>query len=91
MSNSSIGMIDWTLLGATTPGLSEPGSDCNEWILRIPQSSSITEVSASDFFVSYPMHVLLGGGLTSLQRYSRRIPQPQSNEFSIQPKSFVYA
>ena len=32
-----------TLLGATTPGHSGPGGDDNKDVLRIPQSSSITE------------------------------------------------
>ena len=45
---SSIWPIDKTLSGATTPGQSEPGSDGNEWVLRIPQSSSITGTSSSD-------------------------------------------
>ena len=38
---SSIWPIDMTLSGTTTPGRSEPGSDGNEGVLRIPQSSSI--------------------------------------------------
>ena len=37
MSNSSIRSINRTLLGATTPGLSGPGSNSNEGVLRIPQ------------------------------------------------------
>ena len=52
------------LSGATTPGQSGPGSDGNEGILCIPQSSSITWTSPSDCLASYPVH-LLGGGLTS--------------------------
>ena len=39
---SSIWPIDRTLSGATTPSQSGPGSDGNEGVLRIPQSSSIT-------------------------------------------------
>ena len=50
---SSIWFIDRTLSGATTMGQSEPGSDVNEWVLRIPQSSSITGISTSDCLVSY--------------------------------------
>ncbi len=38
---SSIGPIDRTLLGATNPGQSEPGSDGNNGILGIHQNSSI--------------------------------------------------
>ena len=49
---SSIWPIDWTLSGATTTGQSGPGSDGNKGILRILQSSSITEASLSDCLVS---------------------------------------
>ena len=55
---SSILPIDWTLSSTTTPGQSEPGRDSNEEVLCIPQSSSITGNSPSDFFVSYPGHSL---------------------------------
>ena len=58
-----------TLLGATTPGQSEPGSDSNEGILCIPQSS------LSDCLASYKRHSL-GGCLTPLQGCSRYILQP---------------
>ena len=44
-------------------------------MLRIPQSSSITGASPSDILVSYPGLSL--GSLTSLQRCSRCILQPQ--------------
>ena len=40
--------MDRTLLGATTPGQSWPGSDGKEEVLGILQSSSITEASPSD-------------------------------------------
>ena len=56
MSNSSIWPLYRTLSGATTLGQNCPGSDGIEGILHIPQSSSITEVSPSDYFVSYPGH-----------------------------------
>ena len=46
------------LSGATTSGQSWHGSDGNEGVLRIPQSSSITEVSPWDGFVSYPGQLL---------------------------------
>ena len=39
---SYIQTIYRTLSGATTPGESGPGNDCNEGLLRISQSSSIT-------------------------------------------------
>ena len=45
-----------TLWVSTTPGLNEPGSDGNEGVLQIPQSSSITEGSISDCLVSYLGH-----------------------------------
>ena len=51
-------MIDRTLLGATTVGLSGPGSNGNEWVLHISQSSTITEASPPDCLVSYPGHSL---------------------------------
>ena len=44
--------------GATTPGQSELRSDGNEWVLRIPESSIITEASPWDSLVSYPGHSL---------------------------------
>ena len=40
--------IDRIGSGATTPSLSGPGSNGNEEVLRIPQSSSITGTSPSD-------------------------------------------
>ena len=55
---SSIGSIDRTLSGATTPGQSGPGSNGSEGVFHNLQSSSITEASLSDNFVSYPGHSL---------------------------------
>ena len=72
---SSIWPMDRTLSDATTPGQSEPGSDNNDGVLHIPQSSSIIGASTSDCFVSYQGHLLVGG-LTTLQRSSRYILQP---------------
>ena len=57
---SSIWPIDRTLISATTPGQSEPGSDGNKEVLHIPQSSGITRTSLSDCLVSYPGHMLWG-------------------------------
>ena len=54
----SIWLIDRTLSGTTTWGESEPGSDGNEGVLCIPQSSGITRTSSSDCLVSYPGHSL---------------------------------
>ena len=79
MSNSSIWSIDRTLSSATTPGQSGPGSNGNEGILRILQSSSITEASPSDCLVSYPWHSLREG-FTSLQRCSQYTLQPKPTE-----------
>ena len=56
--------MDRTLSGATTLDQSWAGSDGNEEILRIPQSSSITGTEPSDCLVSYTGHLLWGGGLT---------------------------
>ena len=54
---SSIWPIDRTLSSATTPGQSGPGSDGNEEVLHIPQSSRFTGASPSDCLVSYPGHL----------------------------------
>ena len=43
--------IDRTVSGATIPGQSEPGSDGNKGLLRIPQSFSISEASLSNCLV----------------------------------------
>ena len=59
MSNSSIRPIDRTLSGATTLGQSGPGSDANEEVLCIPQSSSITGASPTDGLMSYSEHSLV--------------------------------
>ena len=53
MSNSFISAIDSTLSGATTPSQSGHGSNGNEGVLCIPQSSSITKALPSDSLVSY--------------------------------------
>ena len=54
----SIWSIDKTLSGATTLRVSGPGSDGNEGVPCISQSSSITGTSPSDCLVSYPEHSL---------------------------------
>ena len=61
---SSILPIDRTLSGSTIPSQSGFGSDGNEGVLCIPQSSDITGTSPSDCLVSYPGH-LLGGSYPS--------------------------
>ena len=72
---SSISPIDRTLSGATTLSQSEPRIHGNEGLLYIPLSFSITGASPSDFFGSYPGHLLVS--ITPLQRRSWCILQPQ--------------
>ena len=52
------------------PGQSGPGSDGDEGVLRIPQSSSIAGTSPSDCLVSYPEHSLGGGSYPSAEKQS---------------------
>ena len=47
-----------TLSIATTTGQSRPGSEGNERVLRIPQTSSITGALHSDCLMPYPEHSL---------------------------------
>ena len=54
MSNSSIWAIGRPLSDAITPGQSRLGSDGNEGILGVPQSSSIFRASPSDGWLLYP-------------------------------------
>ena len=67
MQFSSIWPIDRILSGATTRGQNEPGSNGNEEVLRIPQSSSITGTSPSDCLVSYPGYSLGWGFYSSVE------------------------
>ena len=60
---SSIWPIDRALSGVVTQGQSGPGSDGNERVLHIPQSSSITGTSQSDVLMSYPGHQSKGMSL----------------------------
>ena len=53
---SSIWPIERSQSGATTPGQSGSGNNDNEGVLRIPQSSSITGTTPSDYLVSYTGH-----------------------------------
>ena len=59
-----------TLSGAANLGKNGPGSDGNEGVLRIPQSSCITEASPSDCLVSYPRHLLGDSYLSTEMQYS---------------------
>ena len=58
MINIKKSFLNYITPGATTLGQSGPGSDGNEEVLHIPQSSSITGFSLSDCLVSYPRHLL---------------------------------
>ena len=69
---SSIWTIDRTLSGATNSGQSEPGYNGNEGALHISQSSSITGL-----FKVISWTLVGWGSLTSLQRCSQCIIQPQ--------------
>ena len=60
---SSIWLIDRTLPDAATPGQSEPGSNGNEEILLIPQSSSIS----LQFISIWPIDRTLSGAKTLSQ------------------------
>ena len=68
------------LSGATIPGQSGPGSNGNEGVLRIPQSSSITGTSPSDCLVLYPGH-LLGEVLTLSREAVGVFYSPKSNSY----------
>ena len=70
MQFSSIRPIDRALSGATIPGQSGPGSNGNEGVLRIPESSSISGTSPSDCLVSYLGHSLRGGSYPSAEKQS---------------------
>ena len=62
MSNSSICSIDRTLSIATTRGHSKSGSDGNEGVLYILQSSNITRALPSNCLISYSGHSFVGVG-----------------------------
>ena len=53
---SSIWPIDRTLSVTTNPGQSGPESDGSKEVLRILQNFTVTGISPSDCFVSYPGH-----------------------------------
>ena len=77
MQFSSNGPTDRALSGATTLGQSGPGSDGNEEVLNILQTSSITGTLPSDCLMSYPGHSW--GGLTPQQRFDQCILQAPAN------------
>ena len=57
--------MDRTLLGATSLGQSEPGSDGKNEVLRIPQSSGVTGASPSDCLELNPGHSLMESYLSA--------------------------
>ena len=59
MQFSSIKPRDRALSGAAIPGQSGRGSDGNEGVVCIPQSSSIARTSLSDCLVSYQGHSMV--------------------------------
>ena len=59
-----------TLSSATTPGQSGPGSNGNEGVFHIHQSSSFTGTLPSDCLVSYPRHSLEGKTYPSAEKQS---------------------
>ena len=61
----SIWLIDRALSGITTLGQSGTGSDGNEGVLRIPQSSSITGISPADCLLSHQDTRWWGGAYPS--------------------------
>ena len=69
MSNSSIQPIDRALSGATTQGQIGFGTNGNKGAFCIPQSSSITGVSPSDYLVSYPGNSGGGGSFYAVSAF----------------------
>ena len=66
-----------------------PGSDGNEGVLHIPQSSSITRTSASDRFVSYPGHSLGEVGLP-LRKGAVRVSYNQLGNTQFNVKTVLF-
>ena len=64
MSNSAIRPIERNLSGAAIPSQRETESDDYKGVFPIPQSSSITGVSAADCLMSYPGHSLVEGSFS---------------------------
>ena len=67
--NISIWPIDWTLTGTISPGLSVPGSMCNEGVCHIPQNSR-TGTSPINGLVSCLRHLLRVGSYPSAEMQS---------------------
>ena len=75
MPNNSIWHLDRTLSDATTWRQSWPGSDDNERVFRIAQSSGITGASLSDCLVSYQEYTL-GESYASAEMQSMYLTAP---------------
>ena len=82
---SSIWPIDGTLSGATTSTQRGPGSDVNEGLLCIPQSSSITGTSTLDYLVSILGHPLWGSAVLPLCREAVVVFYSPSQVGNIEP------
>ena len=76
MKFSSIQHIDRAISGVTIPRQSGPGSNSNEGVFSIPQSSSITGISLVDCLVSYKGDSL-GVGFYPSAEVQLSILQPQ--------------
>ena len=79
------------LSGATILGESGSGSNGNEGVLRIPQSSNITGTAPSDCLMSYPGHSLWGAypSAESQSVYST-LPQPTGQYTELMSKQFYF-
>ena len=78
---SSIWPIDRTPSASTTPGQSGAGSDGNEGVLSIPQSSSITRTSTLVCLVSYNFLGPVSWGCRIHRLHFCRGVRPHSNEY----------
>ena len=88
MQFNSIWPIHRTLLGATTLGWSGSGSNGNEGMLHIPQSSTITGTLPSDCFVLYPGYSLRG--LSPLTGQRNYFPSRGNNNKSSSFQDFLF-
>ena len=79
---SSIWPIDRILSGATTPGQSGPGSDGNELVLLILQSTSIIETSSSNCLYHHIYQLLRSGKIWHKVNFFKRSLTGLNSEFS---------
>ena len=78
-----------TLSSATTPSQSGPGSEGNEGILSIPQSSSTTGTPPSDCVVSYPGHSLGGYPSAEMQSVYSTAPAVRASKEYLKPYNYM--